>query len=436
MNDGIIAFCTAFFNYCCMVVFGHYVFEYTARKISLTISLSVFIPLFVMANVIDSSFVTPILGAFMILQFVLIKIIFPDAKIRKFILFYVFLYGVNLIFTSAILSLVYRNHRYIELLISFVFSVSCILICMSKSRYYIKQILFLTPKYVLIIAAILLLIATITSVLISAFQMFDFPDVWNRFVRIFVSFLLLAICTVVPVIFVISISNTRLKSLTADYEQQIRAQAEHYKELAEANYETRRFRHDFNNMRIALEQLYADGEYERAMELLSRCSAGINACKPQFDTGNGIADALLTDKQTKAEKQGSSIVFDGMLTPDAPEPTDLCVILGNTLDNAIEACEKLPAQQDKTITVSGSCCGGFLFLTVKNPINIPVSIKGGRIATTKDNKTLHGFGLYSLNAVVRKYDGTVKLSADDQTFTAEIELSLHPSAPKQFSLLP
>ena len=76
------------------------------------------------------------------------------------------------------------------------------------------------------------------------------------------------------------------------------------------------------------------------------------------------------------------------------------------------------------IGISAACRSGFLFLTVTNPAPGPVAVRGAVVETTKENKTLHGFGLYSLNTVVRKYDGTVNLNSEKDRFTAEIELCL------------
>lgn len=277
----------------------------------------------------------------------------------------------------------------------------------------------------MIISAFLLAVAALMAVMISNFQQGDFPGVWNQWIQRLTSFLLMAICLVVPVIFIISISNTWLKTLTADYEQQIHAQAEHYKNLAEANYEVRRFRHDFKNIRIAIEKLLDRGEYDEALKLIRQCNDSLEnpgGFHPTFDTGNGIADALLTDKQGKAMECNAQISFNGVIPPDSLSPTDLCVILGNSLDNALDACEKIHGQDNKTISVSCQCSSGFLFLSITNPIAEKVVIRNNHIATTKENKTLHGFGLYSLHSIVKKYDGEVQLSATEDSFTVNIDL--------------
>jgi sensor histidine kinase YesM len=108
-------------------------------------------------------------------------------------------------------------------------------------------------------------------------------------------------------------------------------------------------------------------------------------------------------------------------------PTDLCVLLGNSVDNAIEACDELPNGMERKITVECNCSSGFLFLTVRNPIAKPVSICDNRVHTTKKDRALHGFGISSMHKVAKKYDGTLKLDADEGFFTVSIDLCLPAS---------
>lgn len=143
-----------------------------------------------------------------------------------------------------------------------------------------------------------------------------------------------------------------------------------------------------------------------------------------FDTGNGIADALLTDKLRRAAADNTVVNFSGAIPQNALLPTDLCVLLGNTLDNAIEACQKLPQDSVKAITVKCNCSSGFLFLSICNPIANEVTIMDNRIATTKKDTLLHGFGIQSMHNVAKKYDGSVKLNADNGFFTVNIDLCL------------
>lgn len=427
MNIGLITIYNSFLYYCCLVLVTQYLLACAPRKPILFCSFLVFIPLFLIALPGDTPLLSPVYLTFVVLQFLLIKLSFRKVQIRYVLLSYILLYCTNMVFTSPIAAIFPQYYLYIDAVVNSLTAVVCILVCFTRIRHSVQQMIEWTPKYVLIIAIFLLITAAVSSVYISGFEHFKNTGVWGQWIPIIVTFLLMAICIILPVIFIISISNTRLKTLTADYEQQIHAQAAHYKSLASANYEVRRFRHDFKNMRIAIESLLQNGEQTRALVLLRQCADALETpggLRPVFDTGNGIADALLTDKQKRAAACGADLQFSGVIPPDALSPTDLCVILGNTLDNAIEACEKLSDPAEKTVRVTAACNSGFLFLTVQNPIGEPVIIHNNRIATTKDNKTLHGFGLYSLHAVIRKYGGQMTLSATEDAFTVEIDLDI------------
>ena len=437
MNTGLITIYNSFLYYCSLLLLTRYILNCAPRKKRLLCSFLTFIPLVLTAATNYDPVFLPVYVVFEIVQFPLIKCAFKNTKLRYLVFCYILLYCLNTLLTSSILCFSSGRHQNIDTAVNTATVLLCTLICLTKIRYTIQQALQLTPKYVLVISSLLLSVATLMSVLISAFQLSDFPDKWNRWVQITMPFLLMAICVVVPVIFIISISNTRLKTLTTDYEQQIHAQAEHYKNLAEANYEVRRFRHDFKNIRIAIEKLLERGEYDEALKLIHQCDDALEhpgGFHSAFDTGNGIADALLTDKQAKAANHNTQILFQGVIPSDFLSPTDLCVILGNSLDNALDACQKLSAQDHKTVSVSCKCSSGFLFLSITNPIAERILIRNNHIATTKDNKTLHGFGLYSLHSIVKKYDGEVLLSSTDDSFTINIDLCF-TKTPHQTTLL-
>jgi len=405
-----------------LLLFGRFILNQYPAKGWIVATGGIFAILAVCALLKSHGWFYNALVVFMATQLWLLKRIFKDIRVVMWLFVFAVIWLINLLLSSLVTLLMPCSYWFTDGVVNTVTTVLFAVVCVTSLRNKMQQIFELTPKYIFIISAVMLLLAAVTSGLISGFASYAFPEVWSRFVQIAISFLLLVICTVIPVIFMISISNTRLKAATAEYEQQIRIQADYYKELAKANYETRRFRHDFKNMHIAVEQLLKEGKYEEVLDRLRIQDRAMAYTVSRFDTGNSFADALLGHKQARAERAGASIQFKGALSPDAPEPTDLCVILGNTLDNAIEACEKTDGE--KVIGISAACRSGFLFLTVTNPAPGPVAVRGGTVETTKENKTLHGFGLYSLNTVVRKYDGTVNLNSEKDRFTAEIELCL------------
>ena len=411
--------------YICLLLIARYILDCTPRTWVLYGSFLVFLPLLAMLDNQMLLYIAYI--ALQVLQFILIKCTFIKVKIRHLLFSYIGLSGLNVILVSIFIAIFPAYHLLWDYSISTIIVVLCALLCFSKIRHTVRQVIEWTPKYIRMICGLLLVSATLISVFTSGTGLYQNHETLSRATQIIVSILLLAICIVLPVMILISVSNSRLRSLTANYEQQIHSQVEHYQNLAAANYEVRRFRHDFRNMSIAIKKLLADGQQEQTLALLQTYNNTLNtpgAFHPAFDTGNGIADALLTDKQQRAGLCNATIRFQGVLPQDSLLPTDLCVILGNTLDNAIEACEKLPADIEKVISITCNCNSGFLFLSICNPVAEKVVVNNNHISTTKENKTLHGFGLHSLNSVVKKYDGEVKFTSTDDSFTVDIDFCL------------
>ena len=406
--------------YICLLLIARYILDRKPRPWALCGSFLVFLPLLAMLN--DEVLLSMAYFTLQVLQFVLIKCAFIKIKIRYLLFPYIGLSGLNVILVSILVAVFPAYHLFLDYSVSTIIVMLCALLCFSKIRHTVRQVIEWTPKYIRIICGLLLVSATLISVFTSGTGLYQSHKTLSRATQITVSILLLAICIVLPVMILISVSNSQLRSLTANYEQQIHSQAEHYQNLAAANYEVRRFRHDFRNMSIAIKKLLADGEQDAALKLLQECTQSLDPSHLSFDTGNDIADALLAEKQAKAADFHTEICFNGMIPRQGLSPTDLCVILGNTLDNAIEACQALSANEQKTIVVTSEYRSGFWFLKIHNPIAKSVAIHNNHVVTTKANKTLHGFGLYSLHSVVQRYDGEVRLSSTDDCFTVDIDM--------------
>ena len=424
----LVSVCEAFLYYCCLLLITRFIMDNKPRIFALFCSYSVFIPLAYIALKCDYALFIASATAFQLAQFLLIKIIFKTAKLKYLIFAYVLINCFNAIIIATISNYLVPYHFLIDLIVNSVTTVLCAFMCLTKTRFKIQQYIEWLPGYILLVTFSLICSTLIVTVLIFGIPFAKYKDQLSNFLPIALSILQLAMCIILPIVILNSISNSRLKNLAKDYEHQIQVQSEHYKNLAAANHDVRRFKHDFKNISIAIEKLLADGKQEQALDLIRKYSGTMENVSPAFDTGNGIADALLTDKQKAASSCNAKITFQGAIPQDVLSPTDLCVILGNTLDNAIEACQKLPPEMSKTISVTCQCSSGFLFVSIENPVAKKVAVTDNHIFTTKDNKTLHGFGLYSLQSVVKKYSGEVKLTATDDLFTVDIDLCLMDTA--------
>lgn len=360
---------------------------------------------------------------FILIYFVAPKWIFPGFKLRYMFLFFLFYFCYQgLVWNVICLLLGSSSQRYGLLMV--LTEVFCFILLFSPVRHILRQIYLHTTAVVHIIVMVVLFASfgLLTDVELLFAESPNDPLVRQFFAG---TLILTAVLTIVfPVAMFIASTNKQLRALTASYEGQIQAQAAHYQSLAASNFEIRRFRHDYKNTRIAIEQLLAQGKTDQALEVLQSCEDALRAPNTLFDTGNGIADALLTDKQQLAALQYAEIRFRGSIPSNVLAPTDVCVLLGNTLDNAIEACAKLTHDEKHIISVTSDCSSGFLFLTIKNPIRDRVIIQNNQVMTTKEDKAAHGFGIQSLHNVAKKYQGSVKLNADDGYFTVSIDLCL------------
>ena len=333
------------------------------------------------------------------------------------------MYALNLILISIFVMCTQMPSLTLDLLVNITTISIFIGICFSKLRYPLSRIVLWLPKYLLFIVTLLLLLASILAVLLADYRLFLYQAQWTGITQVFTIILLLSLCIALPILTLVAISHNQLKTQNIMYKQQLHAQAEHYQKQAESNYEIKKFKHDFKNISIGVESLIAQGDYARASEMIQNFRNAIDASSLniKYTTGSEILDALLTDKQSIATQYNTTIQFDGCLPKNILSPTDLCIIFGNTIDNAIEACQKIDSQEPKEITIDCNSCGNVLFISIQNPIAEPVQIRDNHIQTTKKDKTVHGFGLPSLYSVVKKCDGEVKLECTSNKFTIRLE---------------
>ena len=324
-----------------------------------------------------------------------------------------------------LLTLKQNNAGIIDIIINVLTTVVILALSCSKLNYNFKRYYECIPRVAKVLVLSVLFLNMLLTVLLIDNTYYPDTHTWYNFLKYFTVLIILTTILMIFYLLYATISNTRLKQLTEDYEKQINIQSEHYKKLAAANIDVRRFKHDFKNMSIAIEKLLSDGNTEEALNLLKSSVNSFdshdNTINP-FKSGNPIADALLADKQKMAHSAGATIEFEGAIPAELLSPIDICVLLGNTLDNAIEACQKFPHNIPKTIHISANCVGSIAFIMIENPVTEKANIKNNHIKTSKENKTLHGFGLYSLNSIVKKYSGTLKISSTDSKFTVEMSL--------------
>lgn len=414
----------------CLSVIMQNIFDCIIRRSRYAITFIIYFCVLLTSCILKEDVLFTLHMLFSLFQILALYFAFYNAKLISVIYTYVFIYSINSILVlliSIMSNIKYDNTIWLDFIVNSFTSTLCITLCFTSLKAKIQQIRNWTPLSTKRLMLLLLVVGMLLLGLVYDDTFYANTDAWFEFVQkgTLVAVILLLIVTVFFTC--VMFSNNQLKQLTQNYEQQIHAQTMHYKLLAESTYELRRFKHDFKNMSIAIEKLLNNEKSSQALKLFKQYNHTLESPafpSIMFDTGNDIVDALLADKQQKALSCNAKIIFQGAVPLKCLSPTDICVILGNTLDNAIEACEKLQTQNESIISVICNCNSGFMFLSISNPFSGKISIQNNYISTTKENKTLHGFGLYSLHSVVKKYDGNIELNATDNIFTANIDLSL------------
>ena len=179
----------------------------------------------------------------------------------------------------------------------------------------------------------------------------------------------------------------------------------------------RSFRHDLKNHALSLKYYIDNNDREGATQYLDNIFEYINYSKEYAKSGNSEMDSLINYKMDLAEKYNINSKMD-LSIPDKLNINsfDLSIIIGNLLDNAIEAASKA---KDKFIDISIELDRNVLYLSISNSYDGKLKFDGGKLITSKDNEN-HGLGLNSVLKSVEKYMGTMNIHHDNRVFYVDI----------------
>lgn len=142
-----------------------------------------------------------------------------------------------------------------------------------------------------------------------------------------------------------------------------------------------------------------------------------------IDVGNDIANAIVNQKLLLARKKEIQIDIKGVFSDELLITSiDLCSLLGNLFDNAIEACVKVKDISKRKIFFSIKRDGNFQFIEAVNSYEVEPIIKDNVFITKKRNRLSHGIGMLSINSVVEKYEGAIENTFKNDEFKTIIML--------------
>ena len=195
----------------------------------------------------------------------------------------------------------------------------------------------------------------------------------------------------------------------------------HYTEVENMYRQMRGWRHDYRSHIQTMKVYAANGDLDAISRYLDMLDTDLQTVDTVIKTGNKMTDAILNSKISLAKDKNINVTADAHIPVELTTPElDLCAILGNLFDNAIEASLALPEEQrmirvymDMKETQLYICFTNFTAEKKQKKIN-------GRFFTTKGAG--HGLGLLRIDDIVERYDGYVNRNSEDGAFTTEILL--------------
>lgn len=205
----------------------------------------------------------------------------------------------------------------------------------------------------------------------------------------------------------------RERLLAADVRAHV--QDENIEALSQAYAGQRKMTHDYRAQLSTLSELLETGEVEDAKAYLAEMKARQSERILLINTHNAAIDAVLNQKGYQGRQLGIDLRFrvNDLSALRLPR-VDVTVVLGNLIDNALEACQTLK-EADRWVSIQILYSHDTLSISIINPSN-PVQIQDGEIPTTKAEPLLHGFGLRNVRDILDKYKAEYTISYEDGRF--------------------
>lgn len=197
----------------------------------------------------------------------------------------------------------------------------------------------------------------------------------------------------------------------------------HYEETENVYRQMRAWRHDYHNHIQAMQAYLTLNQLDELDNYLKELNHDLTTVDTVLKTGNVRLDAILNSKLSLAKANEIKVDATAKADENLPfSPVDLCVILGNLMDNAIEACLKQENPEDRFIRVYIGKYKGSFYLSVTNSVGGKMNKIGKSYKTTKEG--FHGFGIKRVDALVNKYSGYINRQDEGDVFATEVMLPL------------
>jgi sensor histidine kinase regulating citrate/malate metabolism len=195
----------------------------------------------------------------------------------------------------------------------------------------------------------------------------------------------------------------------------------HCDEVQNIYMKMRGWRHDYHNHIQSLKAYRTLGQNTEIDDYLNKLDEDLTSVDTVFKTGNIMIDAILNSKISLAADRKINVTATAIVPKALPvSEIDLCVIIGNLLDNAMEASLKLN-EADRIVRVYIDKFNEYLYISVTNAMSGYINKSAGYISSKGEN---HGFGLISIDKIAKKYGGHINRQNEDGVFATEVMLPI------------
>ena len=197
----------------------------------------------------------------------------------------------------------------------------------------------------------------------------------------------------------------------------------YYDEIEIMYRKMRGWRHDYHNHIQVLKANMSLGEYGLARDYLDKLEQDLREVDQVLKTGNVMVDAILNSKLSMIQERHIAVDATAMVPGDiAVSGIDLSVLIGNLLDNAMEACLEIPEEKDRFIRIYIDIVKKQLYISVTNSMKGKARRSGGSFLSSKEGS--HGFGLPRIDGIVSRYHGYLNRQTENGVFATEVMLPL------------
>ncbi len=208
----------------------------------------------------------------------------------------------------------------------------------------------------------------------------------------------------------------RRKTYLRLVERQEEQARRHLDEVRGIYKEMRGYKHDFHHHLQALKGQLEAGQTDRAIQYITELGQALQSVGTLLKTGNITVDAIFSPKLAKAWEEGIAVTVQAQVPAELLlTDLELSILLGNLLDNAMEACRE--AAGEPFIRILLGMKGSMLYFHMLNAAGKKKQKRGSLFSISKAG--FHGFGLHRAQAIVKEHGGWCKFNSEDGAFSSE-----------------